>query len=83
MEQDLLVPIVSRFVHSQSNCLIRKGSLHQVVSVTPDVVIRGEHRISILWLVCTYMTLYPSTKPAMDPPGKTLCIWPTWTPEIK
>ena len=28
-------------------------------------------------------SLYPSTKPAMDPPGKTLCIWPTWTPEIK
>ena len=30
-----------------------------------------------------YDSLYPSTKPAMDPPGKTLCIWPTWTPEIK
>jgi len=46
MEQDLLVSRVSRFVHSQSNCLfktrlmIHKGSSCQVLSVTPYIVPR-------------------------------------------
>ena len=46
MKQDLLVSRVSRFVHSQSNCLftnqliIRKGRSQQVLSVIPDAVLR-------------------------------------------
>ena len=64
MEQDLLMSRFSRFVHSQSNCLItnrliiRKGSSsRQLLSVTPNVVPRWENRSSILWLVYTGMTL--------------------------
>ena len=63
MEQDLLVSRVSWFVHNQSNCLftnqliICKGSSQQVLSVIPYLVLRWEHRSSILWLVYTGMTL--------------------------
>ena len=63
MKQDLLVSRVSWFVHNQSNCLftnqliICKGSSQQVLSVIPYLVLRWEHRSSILWLVYTGMTL--------------------------
>ena len=63
MKQDLLVSRVSWFVHNQSNCLftnqliICKGSSQQVLSVIPYLVLRLEHKSSILWLVYTGMTL--------------------------
>ena len=63
MKQDLLVSRVSWFVHNQSNCfftnqlIICKGSSQQVLSVIPYIVLRWEHRSSILWLVYTGMTL--------------------------
>ena len=41
------------------------------------------HKFDIMAGMHWYDSLYPSTKLAMDPPSKTLCIWPTWTPEIK
>ena len=63
MKQDLLVSRVSWFVHNQSNCfftnqlIICRGSSQQVLSVIPYLVLRWEHRSSILWLVYTSMTL--------------------------
>ena len=90
MEQDLLVSRVSWFVHNRSNCLftnqliICKGSSQQVLSVIPYLVspLRAQ-KFHLTAGIHWYDSLYPSTKPAMDPPGKTLCILPTWTPEIK
>ena len=92
MEQYLLTLKVSRLVYSQSNCLFTnrlvciKDNSFQVQCHPSGCSPLRARMFDLMAGTHWYDALYPSTKkkkknnnkikPAIGPPGKTLCVWP-------
>ena len=73
---------MGELVDSQSNCLFTNQLVIRKGSSQPCSPLRAQ-KFDLMAVIHWYDSLSHLTKPVMDPPGKTLCIWPTLTPEIK